>query len=134
MINNGGRKMSACIHQDSQPQPSALELDDLQSGILHPRPSPYAGCYIVIRIEDRRDGREMLGRLRDSIASAASYSAQSDGWLTVAITYQGLKALGVPQDSLNSFPAEFQEGMAARAEMLGDTGESDPSRWEKPLG
>ncbi len=57
-----------------------------------------------------------------------------DAWITVAFTYQGLKALGVPQDSLDSFAPEFRQGMAARAAELGDVGESSPVNWEKPLG
>ncbi len=52
----------------------------------------------------------------------------------MALTFQGLKALGVPQHSLDSFPAEFQQGMAARAADLGDVGESAPEHWEKPFG
>jgi len=52
----------------------------------------------------------------------------------VAFTYQKLKALGVPQDSLDSFAPEFRQGMAARAAHLGDTGDSGPGNWEKPLG
>ena len=54
--------------------------------------------------------------------------------MSVALTFQGLKALGVPQDSLDSFAWEFRQGMAARAKELGDTGESSPENWEKPLG
>src|SRR5205814_8836559 len=53
---------------------------------------------------------------------------------SVALSFQGLKALGVPQASLDSFSPEFQQGMAARAKMLGDNGESSPEHWEKPLG
>ena len=53
-----------------------------------------------------------------------------DTWVSVALTYQGLEALGVPQDSLDSFAWEFQQGMAARAKALGDTGESSPEHWE----
>ena len=40
----------------------------------------------------------------------------------------------MPQTSLDSFAPEFRQGMAARAEILGDTGESGPDHWEKPLG
>jgi Dyp-type peroxidase family len=54
--------------------------------------------------------------------------------VAVALTYQGLKALGVPQASLDSFAPEFQQGMAARAKFLKDKGESGPENWEKPLG
>jgi hypothetical protein len=28
-----------------------LELDDIQSGVLRPRPTPYAATYIVFRID-----------------------------------------------------------------------------------
>ena len=52
----------------------------------------------------------------------------------MGFTYQGLKALGVPQASLDSFSPEFQQGMAARAAELGDVGESGPEQWEQPLG
>src|SRR5205807_6711762 len=54
--------------------------------------------------------------------------------LSVALTYQGFKAFGVPHTSLDSFTPEFQQGMAARAALLGDVGESSPALWERPLG
>jgi len=112
-----------------------LELDDIQNGVLHPRPFPYVATYILLRIDDRRAGRELLRRLIPEIASAANpTSPDRDAWLSVALTYQGLKAFGVPQASLDSFAPEFQEGMAARAALLGDVGESSPALWEKPLG
>jgi Dyp-type peroxidase family len=112
-----------------------LELDDIQNGVLHPRPLPYVATYVLLRIDDRRAGREMLRRLIPDIASAADpTSPDRDAWLSVALTYRGLRALGVPQASLDSFTPEFQEGMAARAALLGDVGESSPARWEKPFG
>jgi Dyp-type peroxidase family len=58
----------------------------------------------------------------------------SGAWVTVALTFQGLRALGVPADSLASFAPEFQQGMAARAHLLGDVGENAPEHWEAPLG
>jgi Dyp-type peroxidase family len=46
-----------------------------------------------------------------------------------------LKALGVPQPSIESLAPEFQRGMAARAvQVLKDIGESSPEHWEKPFG
>lgn len=112
-----------------------LELDDIQRGVLCARPSPYAATYILFRIDDRKDGRELMRRLSTVVASAAAPASQSnDAGLSVAISFQGLKALGVPQSSLDSFPPEFQQGMAARAAELGDTGESSPEHWEEPLG
>ena len=108
--------------------PVTLELDDIQNGALHPRPSPYVGAYIVLRIDDRRPGRELLRRLIPFLADATSPMDPShQAWITAALSYQGLKALGVPQDTLDSFPLPFQQGMAARAAELGDVGESAPA-------
>src|SRR3954449_10739415 len=103
----------------------SLELDDIQSGALHERPSPYVGTYLLLRIDDRAAGRELVRRLH-GIVDAGRPSAEPvrNGWLTVAFTYQGLKALGVPEVSLESFAPEFKEGMAARAAHLGDVGDS----------
>lgn len=112
-----------------------LDLHDIQSGILRPRPTPYAAAYLVVRIDDRHAGRELMRRAHEVVASAADVtSPAAEAWVNVALTFQGLKALGVPQASLESFAPEFQQGMAARAATLGDTGESSPEHWESPLG
>ncbi len=113
----------------------ALELDDIQSGVLRPRPSPFAATYIILRIDDRNAGRELMRLLSTVVASAAHPASPfRDTWVSVALSFQGLKALGVPQASLDSFSPQFQQGMAARAKVLGDLGESSPEHWEKPLG
>lgn len=111
-----------------------LELGDIQNGALHPRPMPYVGAYVFLRIDDRRAGRELLHRLLPVLGSAsrpADPAAQA--WVSAALTFQGLKALGVPQASLDGFPLPFQQGMAVRAGALGDVGESAPERWEPPF-
>jgi Dyp-type peroxidase family len=120
------------MSEDPNPK---LELDDIQSGILRPRPTPYVATYIAFRIDDSRAGRELMRRVSNVVTSAANpTSPLADTWVSVALTYEGFKALGVPQESLDSFSWEFREGMAARAHDLGDTGESAPENWEKPLG
>jgi len=112
-----------------------LELDDIQAGALRPRSSPYAGAYFLLRIDERRAGRELLRRLIPALASAANPADPAkQAWLALALSYQGLKALGVPEESLTSFAPEFQQGMAARASELDDVGESAPEHWEQPLG
>jgi Dyp-type peroxidase family len=112
-----------------------LELEDIQSGVLRPRPTPYAATYVLLRIDERKAGRELIGRLSSVVASAAHpTSPTADTWVSVALTFQGLAVLGVPKASLDSFSPQFQQGMAARAKVLGDDGESNPGKWEKPLG
>jgi Dyp-type peroxidase family len=116
-------------------QAPALELDDIQSGVLRPRPTPFTATYIIFRIDDRSAGKELMRRLSGVVASAAHpESPARDTWLSAALSIHGLKALGVPQSSLETFSPQFQQGMAARAQAIGDTGESGPTHWEKPLG
>jgi Dyp-type peroxidase family len=114
---------------------AVLELDQIQSGVLRPRPTPYVAAYILLRIDERTAGRELMRRLSTAVASAADLASPTrDTWVSASLSFQGLKALGVPQSSLDSFPPQFQQGMAARAKVLGDRGESSPENWEKPLG
>ena len=114
---------------------NSLELDDIQSGALHERPTPYVGTYLLLRIDDRAAGRELVQRLHGLVDSGKTSQDPAHGaWITAAFTYQGLEALGVPQDSLDSFAPEFRQGMAARAAELGDVGQSSPANWEKPFG
>src|ERR671913_2192306 len=114
---------------------TALELDDIQSGVLRPRPTPYAATYIAFRIDDRETGRELMRRVSRVVTSAANPRGPlADVSVSVAVTCKGLEALGVPQESIDSLSWEFRQGMAARASDLGDVGESAPENWEQPLG
>ncbi len=78
-----------------------LELDDIQAGALHERPSPYVGTYLLLSIRDRADGRALVRRLHRIVDPATAGRSDDDTSLTVAFTYHGLEALGVPQDSLD---------------------------------
>ncbi|HVH99581.1 MAG TPA: peroxidase, partial [Enhygromyxa sp.] len=112
-----------------------LELSDIQSGVLRPRPTPYAATYILLRIDKPDAGRTLMGRLSKVVASAANLNSPAgESWISASLTFPGLVALGLPQRSLDSFAWEFRQGMVARATVLGDTGDSSPERWESPLG
>jgi deferrochelatase/peroxidase EfeB len=51
----------------------------------------------------------------------------------IGLTCDGLRALGTPSESLNTFPTEFTEGMTSRALKLGDFGSSAPQNWPAPF-
>jgi Dyp-type peroxidase family len=111
-----------------------LELREIQATILRQRPAPYFGTHVLLRVDDARAGRELLRRLAPHIDSAADWWKAANPWLAVGISYAGLEALGLPADSLQSFPEAFRVGMAARARQLGDEGVNDPENWELPFG
>ncbi|MGH9969163.1 MAG: Dyp-type peroxidase [Pyrinomonadaceae bacterium] len=111
-----------------------LDLDEIQATVLRLRPAPYFGTHVLLRIDDAQSGRELLRRLTPHIDSATSWWTANNPWLSVGISYAGLMALGLPEDSRQSFPEAFREGMAARARQLGDTGLNDPKNWDAAYG
>src|SRR4029453_7984561 len=113
---------------------TSLELDDIQAAALMPRPNPYAGAYLALRIDDRHAGRELIGRLIPLLEPVSSFDPDRPVSLGVGLSFAGLEAIGVPAESLAPFASECQQGMAARAAYLGDVGQSAPENWEKPLG
>src|SRR5678815_2597340 len=71
---------------------NVLELDDIQSGVLRPRPTPYVATYIAFRIDDPKAGRDLIARIARVVTSAANpTSPLADTSVSVALTYQGLK-------------------------------------------
>jgi len=54
-------------------------------------------------------------------------------WANLALSFEGLKALGVKKADLDKFPVEFKAGMASRKNKIGDVGSSDPSKWKDPF-
>jgi Dyp-type peroxidase family len=108
-----------------------LDLHEIQATVLRPRPAPYFGTHVLLRVDDAQAGRVFLRRLAPHIASATNWWDAANTWLEIGISYAGLEALGVPQASLASFPEAFRVGMAARARQLGDDGVNDPKNWDK---
>jgi Dyp-type peroxidase family len=113
--------------------PVTVELGDIQATVLRYRPEPYYGTHVMLHIDDARAGRELVRRLAPHVDSAAGWWQAGQTWISVAVTYAGLAALGVPQDSLDSFPAAFRAGMAARAGELRDYGDNAPEHWDAPF-
>ena len=111
-----------------------LELHEIQATVLRPRPAPYFGTHVLLRVDDAQAGRAFLRRLTPYVDSAADSRIAANAWLDFGISYTGLEALGLAQESLQSFPEAFRVGMAARAKQLGDDGVNDPKNWDKPFG
>src|SRR6516225_8788315 len=107
-------------NRSSSSEAPTLDLHEIQATVLRPRPAPYYGTHVLLRIDDARAGREFIRRLAPHIASATNWWNAATAWLEIGISYAGLEALGPPKESLDSFPEAFRVGMAARARQLGD--------------
>ncbi|BDY26510.1 MULTISPECIES: Dyp-type peroxidase [Mycolicibacterium] len=110
---------------------TALEFDDIQH-ILLTRTPALTGRYEFLTFDTPEAGRAWLAEMVPLAQSAAEVQGTVDDskrWVTLAFTWNGLRALGVDEESLASFPDEFREGMASRADILGDTGAAAPEHW-----
>ena len=88
-----------------------LEVSDVQATVLRPRPRPYKGEYLILRIDEATQGREMLRRLIPHVAPADDWWVPSlPGWLGIAFTYQ--RSQGARPAS--SFSGEFSQGIPRR--------------------
>ena len=108
-----------------------LEFEDIQH-ILLTRTPALTGRYEFLSFRSASGGRAWLSELLKTVQSAAEVLASVDEgkrWVTLAFTWNGLKALGVDETSLATFPEEFKQGMPARADILGDTGVNHPDNW-----
>jgi Dyp-type peroxidase family len=113
------------------------ELKDIQGAILSGFAHLPFASYLFLQITDAAAGREWLARTVPQVTTAEPWERRPDGskrkprtTLTVGLTFAGLKRLGLPEDALNTFEPEFIGGMASRAQILGDTGDSSPDNWE----
>src|SRR5437764_547537 len=108
-----------------------LEFDDIQHFVLTRVPA-VTGRYEFLSFRQPSQGRAWLAGIIDKVASAQAVSTDIEGqrrWVSLAFTWSGLRALGVSEASLASFPEEFRQGMAARWQVLGDTGANSPDHW-----
>jgi Dyp-type peroxidase family len=108
-----------------------LEFDDIQYILLARVPS-LTGRYEFLSFQQPAQGRAWLEAIRAKVPSAKVVAGTVNlekRWVSVAFTWNGLRALGVDEASLATFPEEFRQGMAARWQVLGDTGTNHPDNW-----
>jgi Dyp-type peroxidase family len=118
-----------------------LDLHDIQGNIVkaYGRYGFPKARYVLFRVTDGEAGRKFVSDLATMVTTSAPWDPHgslADGTATpkattnIAFTYHGLRELGVPRASLQSFPDEFAMGMRARHDILGDDGVSAPEQWD----
>src|SRR5260370_35985545 len=97
-----------------------LEVDDIQHFLLTRTPA-LAAQYEFLTFRKSAAGRAWLAGLIDKVGTGKSLGSASPNsrWVTLAFTWNVLRALGVAEVSLENFPEESHQGMANRAHIAG---------------
>lgn len=117
-----------------------LDLAEIQGNILYGYRSLPFGRFMYFRFRSADSGRAFLDALLPCVTTARHHQmgstegAKLPHAINIALSFAGLGALGLPRESLASFPAAFQAGMKARATELGDVEHSAPDQWDAPWG
>lgn len=109
-----------------------LDLHNIQGIVTRGYRMPHAAYYFV-NLVDRAAAQAWIGALTDSVTFGEHWEHKPNACLNIGFSFEGLRALGAPQDSLGSFPEEFRQGPVRRASLVGDVGHSAPERWEGGL-
>ena len=112
---------------------TAIELNDLQGNVLCGYGHPHAR-YTFLSFSSAAAARRLIAALAPRVRNAVPWGDdRPSSTLNVALTYEGLRALELPEDLLTTFPKDFRDGMAANAALLGDRGESAVENWDPDL-
>jgi Dyp-type peroxidase family len=110
-----------------------LVLGDVQGNVLRPYGHPMA-AHVFVQFSSPNGARALLREVLGEITHSDTWAEKPDSTLNVSFTYDGLQQLGLPSRLLATFPEAFRQGMAARAEILGDIDTSAPSEWDDGFG
>jgi len=99
---------------------------------MRPYRFPFAH-YHLLNVSDAAQARRWLGGVAGQCTTVANLDTMPSLAFNIALSWQALSAIGLPASSLSSFPQEFQQGMAARADRIGDVGNNAPARWAPPF-
>jgi deferrochelatase/peroxidase EfeB len=108
-----------------------VQLADVQGLILRSYGMDSAAIFLL-RVEKPAAARRVLGAL--PVTAGTLWNEKPAFSVNVALTFDGLTALGVPANSLGSFPQDFTAGAFRRCVEVGDTGSCSPENWEHGLG
>jgi deferrochelatase/peroxidase EfeB len=117
------------------PAQAAPEFDDIQGLVRFSFKHHTEASFLLYRVRDPVAARAWMAQA--PVTSAVAQNPLPATALQLAITHEGLRALGVPDDIASEYSLEFVEGMsgnANRSRRLGDAGPNDSSRWQWGAG
>jgi Dyp-type peroxidase family len=111
----------------ASPNPITINLENVQA-LIHRQYRERFSVHLLFHLRDATNGKSLL---REVLAHITFASVPVDAHplvlVNVGITFQGMQALGVPQEVLDEFPLDYQEG--PKSDTQGDFGMSAPLHW-----
>ena len=114
---------------------SRMDLTDIQGNIVkaYGRYGFPVARYMMYNVTSAEVGRQFVAEITPLVTTSIPWlnAATIPPVATnIAFTYEGLRHLDVPEDTLHGFSDEFSMGMKARRDIIGDTGPNHFSRWD----
>jgi deferrochelatase/peroxidase EfeB len=110
--------------------PSPIDYSDIQGLVRFGYQHLSEAGFFLLRVKDRSAARSWLAAA--PVSNAVEMPTSPTNAMQVAVACDGLRALQVPEKTLDGFSDEFILGMAdegSRSRRLGDIGSSAPSNW-----
>lgn len=106
-----------------------IDIKDLQGLIIRGYGSMRNVRYTMLKVNDAAKARKWLADILPQV-SDGEHNAVTVA-LNMALTFQGLNALGLNEENCRNFGREFREGMVTphRQRLLADFDSSDPQHW-----
>lgn len=107
-----------------------LETSQMQSILFGGMGFKPEGVLLLVRLsEEVAYNRVFLDMLMPYIAFGDGRYYKQKGLITFGLSPTGLTRLGLPQETLDTFPPAFRKGMHERERILGDVGENGRANW-----
>jgi deferrochelatase/peroxidase EfeB len=110
--------------------PADIAFDDIQGIVRFGYAHLTEASFTLLRIADAAAARAWLAAT--PVTSAKAAIPLPDTALQIAFTCEGLRRIGLGEDAITGFSAEFISGMAGqdnRSRRLGDIGDNSPALW-----
>jgi Dyp-type peroxidase family len=109
-----------------------IDVSDIQGFALKGYNFPCAR-YFLLSLGEPKAARAWLLELLKVVTTGERWDIHNKPAtaVNIAFTCPGLVQRGLPLASLLSFPLEFQQGMRARGDILGDLGRNGPAHWDR---
>jgi Dyp-type peroxidase family len=106
-----------------------IKKEELQGILVRGYSHLPAACYLLLKVKSPKAVKAWISANGHEFTAGDNRGHESA--LNIAFTKEGLTTLGLGDDSMATFPFEFQDGMDTphKQSLLGDYGNSDPANW-----